>query len=84
MTGRGPGPTLAPVAYDGIRAFVDDLDRGGELVRVTEPVSAELEITAVADAAMKSPGGGKALLFESVVLPGGGRSEFPVGINLFG
>lgn len=84
MTRGGSGPTLPAVAFDGIRAFVNDLDRGGELLRVTEPVSSELEITAIADAAMKSPGGGKALLFEHVTLPGGGRSEFPVGINLFG
>src|SRR5687767_3489440 len=33
---------------------------------------------------MKAAGGGKALLFESPVLMNGERSEFPVGINLFG
>lgn len=73
------------MAFDGIGAFVGELAQAGELVRITAPVSAELEITAVADAAMKSPGGGKALLFENVTLPGTGeRSQFPVGINLFG
>lgn len=84
LTPWGWGSTLAVVAFDGMRGFVDALARDGELVRISEPVAAELEITAIADAAMKSPGGGKALLFERVTLPRGGRSDFPVGINLFG
>ena len=56
----------------------------GELVRVREPVSLNLEVTEIADRAMKQPGGGKALLFERPVLMNGQPSGFPVGINLFG
>src|SRR5687768_10494591 len=33
---------------------------------------------------MKQPGGGKALLFENVILDNGAKSEFPVAINLYG
>ena len=69
---------------DTLSDFVQNLDRAGELVRVREPVSVNLEITEIADRMMKQPGGGKALLFEHPVLMNGQRSEFPVGINLFG
>lgn len=57
--------------------YLDDLERRGELVRVQDEVSAELEITALADRAFKS--GGPALLFERVR----GR-DFPLVIGLFG
>ena len=43
-----------------------------------------LEIAEIADRAMKSPGGGPALLFEHVLLENGQRSAQPVAINLFG
>ena len=52
-------------AYPSLREFIDALDRAGELVRVADPLSARLEIAALADRAMKSPGGGKALLVET-------------------
>ena len=67
-----------------LRAFLDDLERAGELVRVAEPVAARLEIAELADRAMKSPGGGPALLFEHPVLADGSPSDFPVAINIFG
>ena len=38
----------------------------------------------IADRVMKQAGGGKALLFEHVLLKDGSRSAFPVAINLFG
>jgi 4-hydroxy-3-polyprenylbenzoate decarboxylase len=72
------------VATDTLGEFVQQLEAAGELVRVREAVSLNLEITELADRMMKSPGGGKALLFEHPVLMDGSRSEFPVGINLFG
>jgi 4-hydroxy-3-polyprenylbenzoate decarboxylase len=72
------------VATDTLAEFVNQLDQAGELIRVKDPVSVDLEITELADRMMKSPGGGKALLFEQPVLMNGARSEFPVGINLFG
>lgn len=69
---------------DSLTDFVQSLDRAGELVRVRQPVSVDLEITEIADRCMKRADGGPALLFEHVVLRDGSRSEFPVGINLFG
>jgi 4-hydroxy-3-polyprenylbenzoate decarboxylase len=42
------------------------------------------EITEVADRCMKSPAGGPALLFSQPTLRTGGRSQYPVAVNLFG
>jgi 4-hydroxy-3-polyprenylbenzoate decarboxylase len=72
------------MAIDTIREFIEQIDRIGELVRVSQPVKARLEIAEIADRCMKSPGGGPALLFEHVILDDGGRSGYPVAINLFG
>jgi 4-hydroxy-3-polyprenylbenzoate decarboxylase len=72
------------MAYSSMREFADTLDKAGELVRISEPVKTELEITALADREMKSPGGGKALLIEKPLLPSGKISAFPVLINAFG
>jgi 4-hydroxy-3-polyprenylbenzoate decarboxylase len=72
------------VAFDTLREFVTALDAAGELVRVTEPVSVNLEMCEIADRVMKRPGGGPALLFEQPILMNGQRSKYPVGINLFG
>jgi 4-hydroxy-3-polyprenylbenzoate decarboxylase len=69
---------------DTLSEFVQRLDAAGELVRVTEPVSLNLELTEVADRVMKSADGGKALLFERPLLMNGSPSAFPVAINLFG
>ena len=54
-----------------MRAFAQKLEAENELVRISEPVRTELEITALADREMKSPGGGRALLIEKPLLPGG-------------
>jgi 4-hydroxy-3-polyprenylbenzoate decarboxylase len=72
------------MALNTTREFIDAIDRIGELVRVTHPVRARLEVAEIADRCMKSPGGGPALLFEQVILDDGGRSAYPVAINLFG
>src|SRR6478672_5672146 len=72
------------MAIDTLTDFVAALDRAGELVRVTHPVSLDREMCEIADRVMKQPGGGKALLFERPVLMNGSPSAFPVGINLFG
>jgi 4-hydroxy-3-polyprenylbenzoate decarboxylase len=76
--------TLHFMAYSGIHAFLKRLEAEGELLRISEPVSSVLEITALSDIEMKSPGGGKALLFDHVLLPDGRRSAFPLAINMFG
>jgi len=67
------------MAFDSLADFVKLLEKRGELVRIKDEVDPKLEITAITDRVSKSPGGGKALLFEK---PKG--SEFPVLINAFG
>ncbi len=63
--------------YKNLQAFIQDLERQGELLRIREPVSCELEITEIADRMVKS--GGPALLFENVQ-----DRDFPVFIGGFG
>ena len=71
------------MAFDSFRDFVEQLDRAGELTRVSQPLATELEITALADREMKKPGGGKALLIEKPTV-NGQISPFPVAINTLG
>jgi 4-hydroxy-3-polyprenylbenzoate decarboxylase len=71
------------MAFDSFRDFVAQLDRTGELIRVSQPVATELEITELANRQMKSPGGGKALLIEKPTV-NGQPSPFPVAINTMG
>jgi 4-hydroxy-3-polyprenylbenzoate decarboxylase len=72
------------MALDNLRQFIKAIEQAGELVRVTHPVRAHLEIAEIADRCMKSPGGGPALLFEHVLLENGAKSAAPVAINLYG
>lgn len=65
--------------YHSLREFIERLERDGELVRISEPVSPVLEIAEITDRVSKQPGGGKALLFENVE-----GSSMPVLINAFG
>ena len=71
------------MAFGSFRDFVHALEKAGELRRITQPVATELEITEIADREMKSPGGGKALLFEKPTI-NGVVSPFPVAINTMG
>src|SRR5258706_11282152 len=71
------------MAYASFRDFLGTLEKAGELTRVSVPVDTELLITEWADREMKSPGGGKALLFEQPVVDGK-VSRFPVAINTLG
>src|SRR3989454_8119503 len=71
------------MAYSSFSQFVDALDRAGELTRISAPVDTDLLITEWADREMKSPGGGKALLFEQPVVDGQ-VSKFSVAINTMG
>ncbi|MDA0203912.1 MAG: menaquinone biosynthesis decarboxylase [Acidobacteria bacterium] len=64
------------MAYADLREFIQALEKAGELKRVSDEVDPELEITEIADRAVKS--GGPALLFEN---PRG--SKIPVLINAF-
>ena len=63
--------------YRDLREFVAGLEQAGDLLRVREPVSTRLEMTALSDFALRS--GGPALFFE--VLPG---YKFSALTNLFG
>ena len=71
------------MAFDSFRDFLAVLEQAGELIRITEPVATELEITELADREMKKPGGGKALLVEKPTV-NGEVSPFPVAINTMG
>jgi len=71
------------MAYSSFSEFVAALERAGELKRISEPVATELEITEFADREMKSPDGGKALLFEKPTV-NGAVSPFPLAINTMG
>lgn len=64
------------MAYNDLRDFIKSLDKAGELRRIREEVSPNLEITEIADRAVKM--GGPALLFEN---PTG--HDIPVLINSF-
>ena len=68
----------APLAYDDLRHWIRTLEKHGELKRVREEVSPELEITEITDRVSKS--GGPALLFENVK----GHPGHQVLINQFG
>src|SRR5207244_536617 len=71
------------MAFDSFRDWVNQLDRAGELTRLSQPLATELEITELADREMKKPGGGKALLIEKPTV-NGVVSPFPVAINTMG
>ncbi len=66
-------------AYRNLAEFITVLENAGELLRIKAPVSRDLEITQITDLASKSPGGGKALLFERVQ-----GCPYPVLTNAFG
>ena len=71
------------MAYRSFRQFLESLEQAGELTRVSVPVDTDLVISEWANREMKSPGGGKALLFEKPVVDGK-TSPFPVAINTMG
>src|SRR5438552_14781545 len=71
------------MAYRSFREFLNALEKEGELKRVAIPVDTDLLIAEWADREMKSPSGGKALLFEQPIVDGE-KSEFPVAINTMG
>src|SRR6266545_5529019 len=71
------------MAYRSFREFLNALEKQGELKRIAIPVDTDLLIAEWADREMKSPGGGKALLFEQPIVDGK-KSAFPVAINTMG
>src|ERR1700737_5481521 len=71
------------MAYRSFGNFIEALEQAGELKRISIPVNTDLLIAEWADREMKSPGGGKGLLFEQPVVDGK-VSKFPVAINTMG
>jgi 4-hydroxy-3-polyprenylbenzoate decarboxylase len=65
------------MGYRDLRHFIDLLESKGELVRISEQVDTDLEITEITDRVSKAVG--PALLFENVK-----GSDMPVLINMFG
>jgi len=70
------------MAYRSLREFLAKLEAAGELVRVTEPVSTQLEMTEIQRRLLRD--GGPAVLFENVIRADGERSTMPCLVNLFG
>src|SRR5690349_2981432 len=70
------------MAYRSLREFLAKLEAAGELVRVTEPVSSQLEMTEIQRRLLRN--GGPAVLFENVIRADGERSTMPCLVNLFG
>jgi 4-hydroxy-3-polyprenylbenzoate decarboxylase len=65
------------MAYQNLQDFIRCLEDAGELKRISVPVDARLEISAIADRVMRE--GGPALFFEQVK-----GFAYPVAINLMG
>lgn len=68
--------------FTDVNAFIAELDRRGELARISEPVDPNLEMSALIDRVSKSPGGGPGLLFEKPA--GSTRASMPVAANIYG
>jgi len=66
------------MAFQGLKSFIDQLEKNGELIRVQDLTNPLLEITEITDRISKLPGGGKALLFENT------GTRFPLLINALG
>lgn len=70
------------MAYKSLRDFIEELEKDGLLVRVSKPVSTELEMTEIQTRVMAEDG--PALLFENVLNERGEKADMPVLVNLFG
>lgn len=66
------------MAYKNQQHFIETLEREGELVRIKAYVDPRLEMAEITDRISKTPGGGKALLFENT------GYDFPVLMNAYG
>src|SRR5260221_10308143 len=70
------------MAYRSLREFMARLEAAGELVRVTAPVSTDLETTEICSRLLAEDG--PAVLFEPPVRADGEVSTMPCLANLFG
>jgi len=71
-------PTFAAMAYKSLRAFIEELDKAGELVRIKTFADPVLEIAEITDRVSKTANRNKALLFENT------GTDFPLLINSMG
>ena len=65
------------MAYQDLREFISQLEKDGDLVRIKQKISPDLEMTEISDRTLRA--GGPALLFEQA-----GDSQIPLLANLFG
>ena len=70
------------MAFASLRDFIEQLERDGQLSRVTKPVSTVLEMTEIQTRLLAE--GGPAVLFENPMRADGTPSDMPVLVNLFG
>ena len=70
------------MAFANLRDFIEELERIGQLTRVTKPVSMVLEVTEIQTRLLAESG--PAVLFENPIRADGSPSEIPVLINIFG
>ncbi len=70
------------MSFSSLRDFLDLLEKEGKLVRVSEPVSTDLEMTEIQTRLLAE--GGPAVLFENPVTENGMPAKMPVLVNLFG
>jgi 4-hydroxy-3-polyprenylbenzoate decarboxylase len=70
------------MAYRSMREFLAKLEKAGELVRVSAPVSTVLEMTEIQRRLLAT--GGPAVLFENPIRADGEVSSMPCLVNLFG
>ncbi len=68
--------------YSDLRDFIAQLEKLGQLKRITQPISTELMMTEISDRTLRAKG--PALLFENPINDDGEPSNIPVLTNLFG
>jgi len=68
--------------YSDLRDFIAQLEKLGQLKRITQPISTELMMTEISDRTLRAKG--PALLFENPINENGEPSNIPVLTNLFG
>lgn len=66
------------MAFKNQQEFIDLLEKENELVRIKAYVNPHLEVSEITDRISKTPGGGKALLFENT------GYDFPILMNAYG
>ncbi|MBL4740800.1 MAG: UbiD family decarboxylase [Sneathiella sp.] len=70
------------MSYSSLRDFMGLLEKEGKLVRVSEPVSTNLEMTEIQTRLLAEDG--PAVLFENPITENGEPASMPVLVNLFG